>query len=138
LLERFPDEISGHRLTERRGGPGAEGSEVTYGEAPGTQEPALVARVANITSVGFSPGVTTAGDLVVFVAQFYGEGVLTAGRDGSLGWVYFKTDSLTLGVSRDIYLLLFCNAPSQVVFSVEAGDPVELAALVQAMVSAAR
>ena len=138
LLERLPDEIAGHRLTERQGGLGDFRSDFNFGEDPETQEPVLVARILDLAQGDFFPAGTTAGELVAFFAQGFDWEVLAAGREGSLGWVQIKTYSESLGVTRDIYGLLWGNAPGSSVFNAQANNPAELAAVVQAMVSAAR
>jgi len=138
LLEKLPDEISGHRLTERQGAFGGFRSDFNYGEDPITQEPVLVARVVDFTQEGFFPADTTAGNFLAFFSQGFDWEVLAAGREGSLGWVQIKTFSESLGVTRDVYGLLWGNAPSSLVFNAQADNPAELVAVVQAMVAAAR
>jgi len=138
LLEKLPDEISGHRLTEPQGGVGDFRSDYNFGEDPETREPALVARVVDFTQEGFFPADTTAGNFLAFFSQGFDWEVLAAGREGSLGWVQIKTFSESLGVTRDVYGVLWGNAPSSLVFNAQADNPAELVAVVQAMVAAAR
>ena len=138
LLERLPDEISGHKLTERDGGPGADRSIVSYRKIPEIQEPALMAQVMDLTQGNFSPAGTTAGDFVALFAQGFDREVLAAGREGSFGWVHIKTTGTSSSVAQDFYSVIWGNAPSSVVFNAQVNDPMELAALVQAMVAAAR
>ena len=138
LLETLPDEISGHRLTERQRGRSADRDEITFGEDPETQQPVLAARVHYLTQGDFFPADTTAGDFVALFAQGFDWEVLAAGREGSLGWVQLKTTGTSRGVTRDVYGLLWGNAPSSLAFGAQAADSAELVAVVQAMVSAAR
>lgn len=138
LLERLPDEISGYKLTERLGRPGDFRSDVNYGEDPVTQEPVLVARLVDFSQEGFFPADTTAGGFLAFFAQGFDWEVLAAGREGSLGWVEIKTTGTSGGVTRDIYGLLWGNAPSPMAFNAQTNDLGELVAVVQAMIAAAR
>ena len=138
LLERLPDNISGHIFNGQDGRLSDFRVDFGFGEISETQEPALVAKVMDLDSGEFFPVPTTAGGVIAFVAQGFGGEVLAAGREGSLAWTHLKTESITEGVSRDIYALLFGHATGPLVFSAEAGSPTELMALVQAMVSVAR
>ncbi len=141
LLERLPDEISGHGLTGRQGGLGDDRPEISYffGEDPETQEPALEARVHYLSHGDFFPADTTAGDFVALFAQGFDWEVLAAGREGSLGWVQIKTTfGTSQGVEGDIYGMLWGNDSSSLAFGVQAIGPEELADVVRAMVSAAR
>ncbi len=141
LLERLPNEISGHRFTGSQGGLGADRPQIefSYGEDPETQEPAFEVRVMDLSQGDFFPAGTTAGDFVAMFAQGIDWEVLAAGREGSLGWVQIKTTvSGTSHVAQDVYVLVWGNAPSLLTFSVQANDPEKLEAVVQAMVSAAR
>ena len=97
-----------------------------------------MASVVDFTREGFFPADTTAGNFLAFFAQGFDWEVLAAGRDGSLGWVQIKTYSETGGVTRDIYGLLWGNATSSLVFNVQATNPTELAAVVEALVAAAK
>ena len=141
LLDRLPDEISGHRFTGSQGRLGADRPQIefSYGEDPETQEPAFEVRVMDLSQGDFFPAGTTAGDFVAMFAQGFDWGVLAAGREGSLGWVQIKTTVSGTGhVAQDVYGMFWGNAPSQLTFSVQANDPEKLDAVVQAMVSAAR
>jgi len=125
-------------LKERHGGPGAVLFEITFGEDPEIHDPVLSASVLDLSQGDFFPAGTTAGDYVALFAQGFDWEVLAAGREGSLGWVQIKTTVIGRSVTWDVYGLLWGNAPNSFVFSAKSIDPVELAAVVQAMVSAAR
>ncbi len=138
MLERLPNEISGHRLKERHGGPGAVLFEITFGEDPEIHDPVLSASVLDLSQGDFFPADTTAGNYVALFAQGFDWEVLAAGREGSLGWVQIKTTATSHGVRKDVFGMLWGNDSSPLAFGAQAGDSAGLAAVVQAMVSVAR
>ena len=138
LLERLPYEIFGHRLTERQGGLGNFQSDVYFGEDPETQEPVLVAGILDV-NLGFDfPSNTTGGEFVAYSAQRLSWRVLAAGREGILGWVQIESNDTSGGVTQDVYSMYWGSASGSAVFYAQANGPADLAAVVQAMVAAAR
>ena len=137
LFGRLPSQIAGRGIRSRFDQVGEGRFDTTYGEDPQTHEHVLLSMVQDLTQQDFLPPSTNAGQYVAMFAQGFDWEVLAVGREGDLAWVQIKTTGTDGEVTRDVYGMLWGNAPGSVVFGALADDLGELMALVEAMVSAA-
>ena len=138
LLERLPDQISGHLRAESQGQQDGSQKEIGFGRDLETQQPILAARVQDLAENDAFPADATAADFVASFAEGVDWEVVAVGREGRLGWAHIKTTDTSQGVTRDVYGMIWGDDTSSLVFSAKGNDPAGLTEVVRAMVSAAR